>query len=900
MTFHPHLASSVPWLGVPLAWVLGVVFQLHSPGLWMLQSYKLFCALSLFLIGVSALILRIQWHCSSADGSPSPAARSAVWLVLCLLGVALLGFASTGWRAAAHRAQLLSPVWEGRTLRLSGVVEGLPRSTSMGWRLVFAVDGLSEVLTDPSLAAGQALPPPPPEGFPQRVLLSWAAQPDGPVPRAGERWQVAVRLREPHGLANPHGFDTERWLWEQGLGATGYVRFGTRDPAPHRLSVAGLGLHPWRERIRQQIQARVADARVAGVLAALTVGDQAAIERGDWDVFRATGVAHLVSISGLHITWWAWLTTALVARLWRWAPRVWPGGGSRLLLACPAPVAAAWGGWALALGYAVFSGWGVPAQRTVLMLSVVVGLRLLGRRWPWPVVGLVALALVLAWEPGAWWQPGFWLSFVAVGVLLAAAPAPGDLQGPPWSAPGLPVRHRLVALGRSLARPVVGMARTQWVITLALAPLTLVLFGQVSVVGLVANLVAIPAVTLVITPLALSAVVWPWLWEPVAVCMQVLLSWLESLSQWPWASLQWPAMPMSLALAAVGGGLVLAMRWPWSLRAMGIALVLPALLWRPERPAHGEFEVLAADVGQGSAVLVRTATASLLYDAGPQWGPQSDAGQRVLLPLLHALGETPRRVVLSHRDGDHVGGALSVLDRLSVSQLALPWSWAAATAPEPLRVWASFGPPDMVSAWSDPVLARRVLARLPDWTRCEAGQRWEQDGVHFEMLHPTASHHARPGMSSNNLSCVLRVRGRSASALLPGDLDAAHEAELVQAHPDLRADWLLAPHHGSQSSSSEVFLQAVRPGWLVVQAGVGNRYGHPAPAVVQRYGALGLRWAGTPACGASRWRSDQPANLYCQRQPGARYWHWQPGVEGVTHGPEPLSAVSLPALFPPD
>jgi competence protein ComEC len=292
--------------------------------------------------------------------------------------------------------------------------------------------------------------------------------------------------------------------------------------------------------------------------------------------------------------------------------------------------------------------------------------------------------------------------------------------------------------------------------------------------------------------------------------------------------------------------------------------VLPGLLWSPARPVPGEFSVLAADVGQGSGVLIRTASGSVLYDAGPQWGLRADAGQRVLRPLLQALGEQPAHVVLSHRDGDHVGGALGVLQGLPDAQ-----------------VWASLPPAQLVSGLSDPALVADVMGapdgddaepaspdantanaapwptRLGDrpWTRCEAGHHWVQDGVRFEFLHPSPEVYARK-TASNNLSCVLWVRGAKTSALLTGDLDAAHEVALVLAHPSLRAE--------------------VQPRWVVAQAGYRNRYGHPAEPVVQRYHALGLRLVATPDCGAATWHSHQPDTLTCQRQTRQRYWHATP------------------------
>jgi competence protein ComEC len=316
-------------------------------------------------------------------------------------------------------------------------------------------------------------------------------------------------------------------------------------------------------------------------------------------------------------------------------------------------------------------------------------------------------------------------------------------------------------------------------------------------------------------------------------------------------------------------------RLPLAFRALGLALALPALLYQPQRPAPGDFELLAADVGQGSAVLVRTATASVLVDAGPAYAG-GDAGQRVVVPLLSALAEAPTHVVLTHSDTDHVGGALAVLARHPQA-----------------AVWASFNPPDLATAWSDPapLAAETQAARTGQrrWTRCEAGQHWVHDGVRFDVLHPTPDAYEKR-TTTNNLSCVVWVRGAHASALLTGDLDAAHEAQLLARYPEgLPATVLMAPHHGSKHSSSAPFLVAVAPQWVLVQAGHRNRYGHPAPEALARYQAQGARWVATPECGALTWHSAQPAQVGCRREAVRRYWHWVPPHKAPAPAPDPDS-----------
>ena len=802
-----------------LGWLAGVALQLQQARLWPWTGY----ALLLLLAGL--LLAGLRWR------RPGLAARAG----LVLLAAALLGAGSTGWRAVAYSSRGLAPALEGQDIRVTGRVAAMPQFSDTGIRFRFRVEQAE--------LAGQ------PVTLPPQLALGWYGSPPGadqaiaaptralPEVRAGERWALTVRLRAPHGSRNPHGFDFELWLWEQDLQASGYVRTGARDPAPLRL--AQTAWHPI-EQARQQVRDAIvqrasadpaleAQARAMGIVAALVTGDQQAIARSDWDVFRATGVAHLMSISGLHVTLFAWLAGALVRALWR--------RSSRLCLAFPAGSAGLIGGLALALAYALFSGWGVPAQRTVLMLATVTLLRLSGRHWPWPYVWLLACSVVVLADPWALLQAGFWLSFVAVGVLFA-----GAAQGPHTTPP-------------ALARRLLQLLREQWLITLALAPLTLLLFGQVSLVGLLANLLAIPWVTLGVTPLALLGVLWPPLWEVAAQAVLWLGLWLEALAGLPWATLTVAQAPWWAGVAGLLGALLLALRLPPSLRLSGLPLLLPVLLWQPVRPAAGEFELLAADIGQGNAVLVQTATHALLYDAGPRHSADSNAGQRELVPLLRALDVRLDHLVLSHRDSDHTGGAAAIL----------------ATQPQAA----------LLSSIED----GHALQGQRRAQRCLHGQRWTWDGVAFEVLHPAPQDYGRV-RRSNALSCVLRIDNGRQAVLLAGDIERAEEARLLTAGAPLQADLLLVPHHGSKTSSSAPFLDAVAPSMALVQAGYRNRFGHPAPEVLQRYAERGIRVVQSPHCGAARWHSAQPRQVQCERERARRYWQHVASPAAQATGPQ--------------
>ena len=798
------------WLPCCLGWVLGTGLQLQQAGLWSIWAYAALLSAGLVCLAGALVIASLP-----------PRART----LTAATGAALLAFGLCGARALWYLASALDPALEGRDLIVVATVAAMPQPGELATRLRLDVESAQ--------VDGRPVVVPP------RIELSWyqgalrSATADGlpeAVPqraddvRAGDRWRLQVRLRAPHGNRNPHGFDYELWLWERGVQATGYVRAGPRDLAPQQL--ASGWRHPVeraRQAVREAIFARVADRAQAGVVAALAMGDQSAVERADWDLFRATGTAHLVSISGLHISMFAWLAAAAVAGLWRRLG----GRGWQACLWCPAQHAGLVGGVLLSAAYAMFSGWGVPAQRTLLMLATVALLRLSGRQWPWPLVCAVACSVVLVLDPWALLQPGFWLSFVAVAVLFATDAGP--------------VRGVHISRARRALAAFTRMLREQWIVSLALAPLSLLLFQQMSLVGLLANLLAIPWVTLVLTPLALLGVLLAPLWDLAALAVAALTAVLGALARWPFATFSAAAVPTAVGAAALVGAVLLVLRAPLALRLAGLPLLLPVLLWQPPRPVPGRFELLAADIGQGNAVLVRTARHSLLYDTGPRHGLDSDAGHRVLVPLLRALGERLDTVVVSHSDSDHSGGAQTVL--AMQPQAALLASLPAAHALKALRPGAP----------------------------CAAGQHWKWDGVAFTVLHPPA--HAPPSVKANADSCVLRIAGGGRAVLLAGDIEQAQEAQLVAAGQPLQADLLLVPHHGSKTSSSPAFLDQVAPRIVLVQAGYRNRFGHPAPEVLRRYETRDIQVMQSARCGAMLWHSEDAGRVQCERARSLRYWH---------------------------
>ncbi|MBS7807295.1 DNA internalization-related competence protein ComEC/Rec2 [Variovorax sp. PCZ-1] len=812
-----------------LAFVLGCAVQLQQRELfstWIYGAFGLFAGVVTARSAIQFIVKPIE-----PQANITRMHAAAGLLILCI-AAAVLGFTQTGWRAAAYASQALSASLEGADIRITGVIAAMPQRDESGMR--FRLDVESAQLLKEGDAVHVRLAP--------RVQLSWyrslprlsedaAIMPfaelqsgSGEI-KAGERWQMVARLKAPHGNLNPHSFDYELWLWEQGIAATGYVRATPREAArgDGPVKIGETWQHPLeaaRQKVRDAIFERVSSPQLAGVVAALAVGDQAAIERADWDIYRATGVAHLMSISGLHITMFAWGAALLIGSLWR--------RSMRLTTWRPAQHAALIGGVVLATAYALFAGWGVPAQRTVWMLGAVAILKLSGKQWPWPLVWLLVLALIVALDPWALLSAGFWLSFVAVGILFASDAGRDRLHS----------AHAPQSMWQRLQT----MLREQWVITLALAPLSLLLFNQVSFVGLVANALAIPWVTLVATPLALLGVIAPPAWEVAALCVQamgVMLSWLAQL---PFATVSVASSAGLLPAIAIFGALLLVLKLPLPLRFAGAVMILPMLLVSPPRPAQGEFALLGADIGQGNAILVQTANHSLLYDTGPRFSRESDAGQRTLVPLLRALGERLDVLMISHRDADHIGGAAAVLKMQPQARL--------------------------ISS----IEAEHELQQIRTAQRCEAGQRWQWDGVDFEILHPQPADYDLK-QKPNAISCVLRISNGKQSALLTGDLEATQELRLVSDQAKLKADLLLVPHHGSKTSSRPEFLDAVQARIALVQAGYRNRFQHPVPEVMVRYQERGIQVIDSARCGAAHWRSAEPQTIRCERDMHKRYWH---------------------------
>lgn len=874
------------WLGASLAWLLGTALQLMTEA-----PTRAGCGMGLVL-GAGGLLLGVAgqaWsrHRSGGRGAFCAGGVSWRWSVAChvmaALGLAGLAWGLTGWRALDRLAQNWPSDLSGEVVqadvRWVGLPQRMPALTGAAARAAPA----SSLNTGPTASAVARPPverwqvearilrwlapttPPPGAAWPARVQLFWERPSTEGPPRPGEPWRVAMRLRAPDDRVNPGVSDGTLGRFARGVRAVGRVVSVDALPAQAHPTSGVLetrldAIDAWRQRVRDRILVHVQDTRAAGVLAGLSVGDQAAISRADWVVLQRTGTAHLVSISGTHVALLGVLAAWLVRGAWSRLP-----GLTRLV---PAHVVAAWVALGVSTLYALAAGWGVPAQRTVWMMAFVTVLGAVGRRWPWPLVWLPGAALVALTDPWALAQPGFWLSFVAVGVLLASGVRVPEASADEWAEGRWWSRWR-EAGGELL--------QTQRLVAVALAPLALVCFQQVSIVGAGVNVLAVPLFTLVFTPLALAGVLFPFCWDVAAWGLQVSWWALSMSAQAPGAVWTVPALPGWVAASGIAAAFVLALPGRWHWRVLALPFLLPFFrlpdAWHLlPRPPPGQFSAVVVDVGQGGATLVRTSSHTLLFDAGPLRPDGSDLVERVLAPMLQSLGV--RRLdalVVSHDDADHSGGAKSLLAGIEVGQLMTPFD-----AEHPLR---------------QHTVAHRA---------CEAGLTWTWDGVVFRMLHPGPM----PAKASDNArSCVLqveaRVDGNAAHAqqpvrlLLTADIESEQERALLARWPasQLRSTVMLVPHHGSRTSSTPAWLSAVVPEQAVVQVGERNAYGHPSPAVMSRYSLAGLPVVTTPACGAFVWEStdlrahlpkgemgsvegthDQPVLGRCWRAMRTRHW----------------------------
>lgn len=728
-----------------------------------------------------------------------------IWLIVCGICAGVLAwkrcwrlmFFALGilWACVFASFKLVDKLPEslaGVDVQVEGIVAGLPEQDDRRASFDLIVTGSMPQL-------------------PGKLRLSWYNA--DRLVKAGQQWSYTVRLKPPHGGLNPGGFDYERWLFTEGIGATGYVR---AYPKPELLSRPSPWLSPatWRQSISDSLLANLAGSQHLGLIKALTIGDGSGVTQQQWNVFRKTGTIHLVVISGSHIGLVAGLVYFLALKLWAWLGYLkWP----------PQKVAA---GAALMAGvfYAGLAGFSVPTQRAVIMLAIAM-LAIIQQRHVQPFNTLAAaLFAVLFYDPLAVLAPGFWLSFLAVAVIVYV------------------VSGRLGKAGYFSSA-----IKINWATSLGLSPLLLFFFQQVSLCSPLANFIAVPVISLLVVPGALLAVSLLLIWPPLATplfwlldqVLQGLYALLAGLAELPFATVT-HAQPSYWALCFALPGIVLLLA-PKGLPArwLGGVMLFPLAFTEPHQPERGAVSVTMLDVGQGLAIVVQTSSHTLVYDTGAKFSADSDMGRSVVLPFLRAKGVVKiDSLVISHGDNDHIGGAASLLQEM-------PTDTMLTSVPQQLSQYA-------------PVM-------------CRAGQSWRWDAVNFTVLSPQRGQEA----SDNNNSCVLKITAENGSVLLTGDIEARAESDLVEAYgAQLKTKVLMAPHHGSKTSSTAAFLQAVQPELVLIPAGYRSQFGHPHKKVLARYQAAQAKWLNTADSGAITINIGEGLfTVERWREIAGRYWH---------------------------
>ena len=705
-----------------------------------------------------------------------------------------LGFLLTASYLHCALDQRLDPALEGEKLRVRGVVASVPQGTLQTLKFRFAPvalldgPGLARATASDGNAVAQVNPLPP------LIELTWYDAPARVM--AAETLELEVKLRRPRGFANPGGQDNEARMLRDGVGASGYVRSGERL-GRERASYWRYPVLLARAHVATLIRDALGDRSSAGIVAGLAVGLQDALSREQWQVLARSGTSHLMAISGLHIAMVGAVFAWLGAALQRWRQRHGATGARR--------DAAVIAGFIASLCYSLLAGWSVPTQRTMVMITCGAATLLLRRR-----VGVAdglgfCVIAVLLLDPLAPLAPGFWLSFGAVAAIL-------------YAATGFVHRQRLVR----------SYLQVQWIVTIGLLPALAGSFGAVSLVSVLVNLYAIPLYTLIVVPAVLVSCA-------VATVERnagsMLLDWTGRLIEVTWPLLEvpasWPLATWSIAAlepvawgALVLGTVAAISPLPRVGRIAGVVLVLTACIWRPPLVTPGAARVTVLDVGQGLAVVVETRHHALVYDAGPSFRTGSDTGQLAVVPFLKSRGlRAVDRLVVSHDDDDHKGGAASVYALLPTRALTL-------------------GPS------VDPTfLAGGALEQRDP---CVRGHRWEWDGVAFRWLHPGARTFER----DNDSSCVLLIAAGEHTLLVTGDVEAEAERDLLADGAVPKADVMIVPHHGSRTSSTPAFVAATSPSWAIYAVGHRNRWNFPHPSVAERWQHAGARALQTSQSGA--------------------------------------------------
>ena len=655
--------------------------------------------------------------------------------------------------------------------------------------------------------------------LPKRIKLSWYQ--NAPNLKLGDKWRLTVRLKKPRGFQNPGGFDYQQWLFSQQIGAQGYVRSKSNN---HKLvgtesTVSTVSLNNFRQSLADEILSHEDVLKHEAIISALTIGDRQSMTDKQWRVLLVTGTNHLMAISGLHIGLIAGLF--FIIGRWLWSRSVY------LMNFAPAQQAAAVFAITGAIYYSFLAGFSIPTQRAMIMVIVVMlgYLQLIHR--PPSVTLAIALLVVVLWDPLAVLSASFWLSFSAVAILIYGLVGRLGVTGWWWK-----------------------WGRAQWLLSIGLLPLLLFGFQQASIVSPLANIIAVPWVGFIVVPLSLLSASLAalgfdyadYFFQLTDYSFEIIWLFLSSLADLSWAQLHHPEHPLWVTLTAVFGVMLLLAPRGLPVRILGIVWLLPLILYQVEKPKQGELLFTLLDVGQGLSAVVQTKNHTLVYDAGPKFSDNFDAGRAAVAPYLtkHLGVNRIDRLVIGHGDNDHIGGAASLIGLLDVGEVITS-------------------------------VPKDLLAFNP--TQCVAGQKWTWDGVEFEILHPDT----RFLGGENDMSCVLRIASKMASILISGDIEKKAERYLIAQHADnLKADIIVVPHHGSLTSSTVAFIDAVSPQVALFAVGYRNKFGFPKDEVLQRYQSRNIVSYDTASQGAISFKingENHQFNPKTFRHSGRYYYH---------------------------
>lgn len=713
----------------------------------------------------------------------------------------ILGFCWVLLHAKTLITQWIPTAIEGKPIKVIGTIQQIPETSEEVLSFEFKIKETQPKDLWPN---------------PGRVKIHWR-DPITPI-KVGEEWQFFLRLKRPRSYSNLGSFDRERQFFQKRLVAEGYVV----DELPYQKR-ANSGFGYLIDRVRSYLKNLIFHSlegkHFLGIINALVIGEKDKITFDQWQVFKNTGTAHLMAISGLHIglvASFAFMFTRFIGYLLPLSLRKIPVQWLAALVSI-----------IIASGYAVLAGFSIPTQRALTMVILLMVGILRRRCYSLARNYFLALGGVLLLDPLSTLSLGFWLSFSAVGIILYGMRGRLNIKGAWWR-----------------------WGRLHGIIFLGLAPLSLASFGSLSLSSPLANLIAIPWVSLWVIPCSLVGIfiglihnqagtILLKIAEYFMALLWPLLKTLSTLPHWTWS----PAYLSNthLILFFIGILLLLAPRGIPG-KGMGIIWLLPFFLTKPTRIESNQALITVLDVGQGLATIVETKKHLLVFDTGPKLSAYSDTGEKVILPFLKSRGrKSIDMLVISHGDMDHIGGAYSILNSLPVGMILT----------------------------SEPELfpGKQKMS-------CHSNQQWQWDGVKFEILHPDSKNFKK----RNDYSCVLKVTTKVSSALLTADIEVPSERRLLErVSSKLKSTVMLVPHHGSRTSSSLEFIQAVNPEYAIIPVGYHNRYGHPKPDIVTRYQKTGIKVLDTVHDGAISLllTNENPLVIpHCYRLENKRYWHF--------------------------